>query len=31
MGLLFKLLPAVGALVLATALVMLSARGSLYA
>jgi len=31
MGLLFKLLPAMGALVLASALVMLSTRGSLYA
>ncbi len=31
MGLLFKLIPAVGALALATALAMLSARGSIYA
>jgi len=31
MGLLLKLLPAVGALALVSALVLLSARGSLYA
>jgi len=31
MRLLLKLLPAVGALALATALIMLSARGSIYA
>jgi len=30
MGLLYKLLPAVGALALTTALILLSARGSLY-